>query len=248
MNSILSPRRLASLVCICGFALPGLIAAQPGSAKPAATDQPAQPAAESKTKASVDPYPLATCPISGGKLGSMGEAVVKEYDGREVRFCCNACPPKFEKDLAKNLAKVDEAIVKDQTALYPLDTSVVSGKKLPAKPIDWVYNNRLVRLGDETEKAEFKKDAAKYMATLDKAVVDKQSKDYPLKTCPVSQEELGGMGEAKNLIVGGRLIRICCNSCIKDVKKDPAKFIAMVDEARKGTATKKDGDKVEPKH
>lgn len=245
MNSILSSRSVVAFLCTCGVAFSASIAAQPGDAKPA---QPAKQTEGSKAKTAPEPYPLSTCPISGGRLGSMGDPIVKVYEGREVRFCCNACPPKFEKDLAKNLAKVDEAIVKDQTALYPLDTSVVSGKKLPAKPVDWVYNNRLVRLGDEAEKAEFLKDPAKHLASLDKAVVDKQSKDYPLKKCPVSQEELGGMGEAKNLIVGGRLIRICCNSCIKDVRKDPAKFIAMVDEARKGTATRKDGDKGEPKH
>src|SRR4051812_40420457 len=52
-------------------------------------------------------YPLATCPISGEKLGGMGEPVVKEYDGREVRFCCKSCPPKFEKDTAASMAKLD---------------------------------------------------------------------------------------------------------------------------------------------
>ena len=36
-----------------------------------------------------DLYTLATFPISGKTLGSMGDAIVKQYDGREVRFCCN---------------------------------------------------------------------------------------------------------------------------------------------------------------
>ena len=40
-----------------------------------------------------DPYPLTTCPITGEKLGAMGEPVVKLYEGREVRFCCKSCPP-----------------------------------------------------------------------------------------------------------------------------------------------------------
>ncbi len=129
------------------------------------------------------PYTLATCPISGKKLGSMGDPIVKVYDGREVRYCCGGCPESFEKDLAASFAKLDEKIVKDQLPLYPLKTSVVTGKELPAQPLNFVYGNRLVRLGAENEKAEFVKDAKKHLATLDKAAIAAQSKDYSIKAC-----------------------------------------------------------------
>lgn len=179
-------------------------------------------------------YPLAACPISGEKLGSMGKPVVKDYAGREVRFCCGNCPPEFEKDLEKSLAKVDAAIVKDQLPLYPLDTSVVTGDKLGDKAVDWVYRNRLVRLANAGEQAEFLKEPAKYVAALDKAAVKAQMKGYPLATCPASGEKLdGGEMEAKDIVVGGRLIRLCCAGCVKDVVKDPARFIAKVEDARK---------------
>jgi len=234
---------LSSLLLAAGLAVPAL-AGEPETPKPlvkepATKEMAAKPVDSSKQLA--EPYPLSTCPVLGGKLGGMGDPVIKLYDGREVRFCCGGCPPKFEKDLAKNLAKLDEAIIKDQIPLYPTDTSIVTGKKLPEKPIDWVFNNRLVRLADEAEKVDFKKDTAKYLATLDKAVADKQGKDYPLKTCAVSNEDLGSMGEAKDAIVGGRLVRLCCNSCKKEVRKDPAKFIAMIDDARKAVASGKAG-------
>lgn len=49
-------------------------------------------------------YPLDTCVVSGEKLGSMGEPFVITHEGTEVRFCCDACLPKFEKDPAKYLA------------------------------------------------------------------------------------------------------------------------------------------------
>ena len=228
MKSITRPALLASLICVCGLSMVAVAAAEP--------QKPTAAADASKAKATSEPYPLATCPISGGKLGSMGDPIVKMYDGREVRFCCAKCPPKFEKELAADMAKLDEAIVKDQLALYPIDTSIVTGKKLPEKPVDWVYNNRLIRLGADTEKAEFQKDPAKYLGALNAAVVAKQSKDYPLKACPVSNEELGGMGEAKDVVIGGRLVRLCCGKCEKDVRKNPAKFIAMVDDARAGKA------------
>jgi hypothetical protein len=195
-------------------------------------DDPAVAKAEERVG---DPYPLDTCPITGKKLGSMGDPVVKLYDGREVRFCCPGCPDKFEKDKAANLARIDEKIIKDQGPLYPLKTSLVTGKDLPAKAYEFVHGNRLVRLGAEGEKAEFLKDPRKYLADLDKAVIEQQGKRYPLKTCAVSKEALGGdMGKPLDMVVGGRLIRLCCKDCRKDVEQNPSKFIAMVDAARKG--------------
>ncbi|CAN5853532.1 hypothetical protein BH11PLA1_BH11PLA1_12450 [soil metagenome] len=218
-----------------------------GSASAQPEKQPASPTPATKTadaaKRVGDPYPLDTCPMTGKKLGAMGDSITKVYDGREVRFCCPACPPKFEKDPAANLAKVDEKIIKDQAPLYPLKTSVVTGKDLPAKPYEFVYGNRLIRLGTESEKAGFTKDAAKHLAALDKAAVEQQGKDYTLKTCPVSKDELGGdMGKPVDVVVAGRLVRLCCDDCKKAVEKDPAKFIAMVDAARKGKAAAPDTD------
>ncbi len=48
------------------------------------------------------------CPVSGEKLegGDMGDPVSVAYKGRTVMFCCPMCPPKFEKDPAKYLAKL----------------------------------------------------------------------------------------------------------------------------------------------
>ena len=49
-----------------------------------------------------------TCPVSGESLegGDMGPPVAVSYQGRTIRFCCSMCPPKFEKDPAKYLAKL----------------------------------------------------------------------------------------------------------------------------------------------
>lgn len=211
------------------------------SAQPVKPDQAAQPPAKAEKPKGDDKkaeapqgarvgeaYPLSTCPISGGKLGSMGDPIVKLYDGREVRFCCKSCPPKFEKDLAKSLESLDEAIIKDQAPLYPLKTSVVSGKALPEKPVEFVYGNRLVRVAGDDEKTVFMKEPAKFIDELDKAVVEAQLKDYPQKKCVVSGEELGSMGKPVDVVVGGRLVRVCCKSCKKDVLKEPARFIVAV--------------------
>jgi YHS domain-containing protein len=54
-------------------------------------------------------YPLDTCVVSGEKLGSMGKPIVHTHEGKQVQFCCKSCLPKFQKDPAKYLKKVDEA-------------------------------------------------------------------------------------------------------------------------------------------
>ena len=181
-----------------------------------------------------DPYPFDNCPVTGEKLGSMGDPVVKVYDSREVRFCCPSCPGKFEKDKVASLAKLDERIIKDQAPLYPTKTSIMTGKDLPAKPFNFVYRNRLVQFGAENEKAGFLKDPAKYLAALNNSVIEQQGKHYPLAKCPVSGEKYGDMGKPVDVVLAGRLIRLCCKDCKKEIEKDPAKFIAKVDAARKG--------------
>ncbi|HIG10528.1 MAG: hypothetical protein ABGY71_01995 [bacterium] len=52
---------------------------------------------------------------------------------------------------------------------------------------------------------------------------------YPLATCPVSGEELGSMGAAIKHLVGGREVRLCCKSCIRKIKKDPAKYFVKLE-------------------
>jgi len=62
------------------------------------------------------PYTLDTCAISGEKLGGMGDAVVKEYKGQEVKFCCGGCVKKFEKDIDGNLEKVGKKMAERKDA------------------------------------------------------------------------------------------------------------------------------------
>jgi hypothetical protein len=57
-----------------------------------------------------DTYPLQTCVVSGEQLGGeMGKPVVINYQGTEVRFCCNSCIKNFNADPAKYLAKLKAA-------------------------------------------------------------------------------------------------------------------------------------------
>jgi len=195
-----------------------------------------------------DPYPLDACPISGQKLGSMGDPIVKKYDGREVRFCCAGCIEEFEADLEASWKRVDEAIVRDQLGSYPLDTCVVTGEPLVENGEDiaanMVYGNRLVRLCCAMCERELKADPRKFIARLDNATADAQREGYPLDTCIVAGGELGSMGEPAEMVIAGRLMRFCCAGCEPKVRADPARYIAAIDEAwqAKGRRTPTEDD------
>jgi YHS domain-containing protein len=60
-----------------------------------------------------------------------------------------------------------------------------------------------------------------------------KSPAYPLETCLVSGEKLGEMGKPFVYQHEGREVRFCCKNCLKDFKKDPAKYLKKLDEAEK---------------
>lgn len=119
-----------------------------------------------------DTYPLETCVVSGGKLGAMGDAVIYNHEGREIRFCCQGCVKQFQKDPQKYLMKLDQAIIERDMPNYPLETCLVTGKSLmgeKVEPINFIYHDRLVRLYDDAAVKTFMKEPDLYLAKLDEA-------------------------------------------------------------------------------
>lgn len=64
---------------------------------------------------------------------------------------------------------------------------------------------------------------------------DKKPKPYPLDTCVVADEKLGADPSMKPyaFVHEGREVKLCCKSCLKDFKKEPAKYIAKIEAAEK---------------
>ncbi len=56
-------------------------------------------------------------------------------------------------------------------------------------------------------------------------------KPYPLKTCVVSDEKLGEMGDPYTFTYKDREVKLCCKSCLKDFNKNPAKYVKKMEEA-----------------
>jgi hypothetical protein len=62
---------------------------------------------------------------------------------------------------------------------------------------------------------------------------DKTPKPYPLKTCVVSDEKLGEHGKPYVFTHEGQEVKLCCKDCLKDFKKDPAKYTKKIADAEK---------------
>jgi hypothetical protein len=82
-----------------------------------------------------------------------------------------------------------------------------------------------------------------FLAFAPAAFAADSAKDYPLNTCVVSGEDLGSMGDAYDYIHQAegqpdRLVRMCCEGCVKKFKKDPAKYLARIDAAKADAAAK----------
>jgi len=194
---------------------------------------PGHPAAEPATGRAAPgptyPYTLDACPV-GGKLGSMGDPVVKLYDNREVRFCCAGCIDEFEANHAKYWGEIDAKIVDQQLMHYPINTCIVTGEKLGENAVNHVHNNRLVRLADAEAATAFQADPKKHLDALDSRIIESQLPGYPMDNCPVGGP-LGSMGEPMNFIYMNRLVRFCCGGCEDKLVNDPAKYMPKLDAA-----------------
>ncbi|MHC4081076.1 MAG: hypothetical protein ACYSU2_07115 [Planctomycetota bacterium] len=182
-----------------------------------------------------DPYPLDTCPVSGKELGSMGDPIVMMHEGREVRLCCKGCIKTFETDAARYFKEIDQKIIEQQLPYYPVTTCVVSGEPLGSmgEPVNYVHNNRLMRLCCKGCLRALKNDPTAYLGVLNGAVVAQQGTRYPLATCVISKQKLGSMGEPIDYIVANRLVRFCCAGCTGAFNRAPAAHLATVDKAWK---------------
>jgi hypothetical protein len=78
--------------------------------------------------------------------------------------------------------------------------------------------------------------SACFLHAADRKSPDGIPASYPLKKCVVSDEAFGGeMGKPIKVTHEGTDVYLCCKSCLKDFKADPAKYVKMV----KAAAAKK---------
>ena len=88
------------------------------------------------------------CPVTSAKLGSMGDPIPVEVEGRKVWTCCAACPPKLKAQPARYLARL-EPPPRDQVLSVPESAVIDTGTRkvvyVEAEP--GVFEGREVVLG-----------------------------------------------------------------------------------------------------
>jgi Cu(I)/Ag(I) efflux system membrane fusion protein len=88
------------------------------------------------------------CPVTNAKLGSMGDPIPVEIEGRKVWTCCSACPPKLKAEPAKYLARLAPA-PRDEVLSVPESAVIDTGSRkivyVEAEP--GVFEGRVVVLG-----------------------------------------------------------------------------------------------------
>ena len=73
--------------------------------------------------------------------------------------------------------------------------------------------------------------AAPQAGAADAKVIASQKPSYPLDSCPISHEKLGGMGTPVDMVVDGQLVRLCCGGCKKGVEKEKVAILKSISDA-----------------
>jgi hypothetical protein len=123
----------------------------------------------------------------------------------------------------------DSAVIDAQLPSYALKTCACCGAELGDKAVNTVVEGRLVRVCAQECVATAKTKSADAFAKIDAAVIAAQKPSYPLETCVVKGEDLGD--DPQDVVVGTKLVRVCCKRCAASVKKDSTAAMAKVDAA-----------------
>jgi YHS domain-containing protein len=110
-----------------------------------------------------------------------------------------------------------------KTKPYPMDTCVVSGEKLGSMGDSFVFveGDQEVQLCCKSCQKDFAKEKKANLAKINDAW--KKVKLYTATTCIVSGEALEN-GKAVGVVHEGAEYQFCCKDCVKEFKKDTAKF------------------------
>jgi Cu(I)/Ag(I) efflux system membrane fusion protein len=133
----------------CCDACPSKVSAEP--AKYLAKLTSLLPPVSAAPGEALTPEQQKTCPVTGLKLGSMGDPVLVEVGDKKVWTCCPACPPKLEAEPDKYLARLapppeDEVLSVPESAV--IDTGTRKVVYVEVEP--GVFEGREVVLGPRT--------------------------------------------------------------------------------------------------
>lgn len=191
-------------------------------------------------------YPLRACILTGKAFSNANPAKPVVFGGRLYLIASGAETKKLEAQPDVFAKRIEDAVVKQQKPLYPMETCVVSGEELGSMgdPIELVHGTRLVRLCCKGCKGEFAKNRAEYLEKVNVRMIENQRKTYPLDRCLVDKEKLADHKPIDHLY-GVTLVRVCGEKCLGSFKENPDMILARLRKARglarKGEAAKREG-------
>lgn len=190
----------------------------------------------------IDQYYLSTCAVCEGMLGAKGEAAEVVHADRHLRFCTQACADRFSADPVVTLSAIDRRLIEDQRPWYPVSKSLFDGRALGEHPIEFILGNRLFRAVDERDKIAILADPIGAVRTLDRAVIEAQRPAYGMPNkCPVQGDILENESRI-DIVVANRMVRVCCERCVRVVKARPYQFLSMVEYATREALTRQSGE------
>ena len=127
---------------------------------------------------------------------------------------------------------------------YPLSVCSVTGNPLGENPVVVVLkdmpredlNGREVRFCCGGCKTKFESDPVASNSKLDEMIIADQLTVYPTGSCLVMEDEPMAdprgpeAGRDKNVVIGNRLYRLCCKSCIRRLRKNPSAYQTALDD------------------
>jgi len=119
---------------------------------------------------------------------------------------------------------------------WPLDTCVVAERsKLGSMggPIIKIHEGREVRFCCAGCTGAFESNPEQFLARADAKIIEQQKAHYPLDHCIVDTEEKIDVNADETIlkVVGNRMFALCCGGCARALDRNPARYIAMLDEA-----------------
>jgi hypothetical protein len=115
---------------------------------------------------------------------------------------------------------------------YPLAVCPTSGEALPEQGYATAtINGRELRYCCQSCATAALADPAAAQAAFEAELMAAQRPGYPLEVCVVAGSPLDSMGGPHDILVGDRLVRLCCAGCAKTVAQDPQAILATLDQA-----------------
>jgi len=115
---------------------------------------------------------------------------------------------------------------------YPVTICLSCGDALGANTVTLIHGQRELKFCCLDCVAPYTKSPQTYISNLEAEIAAAQRDSYPLKTCLVSEHELGSMGEPLEYVSGNTLIKFCCGACIEKFEQNREQMLQKLDSAR----------------